>query len=656
MRPPPAPSRSWPTAGPSSAVWSRLADVGEPDRPPARRLAQHEPCGIDRGCGVGGAADVVGPDPATGDDDRAQPAVDLEQLHERRVARPRRPAAHVDRPGPVRCRSWRTTHEAVALEDRLLEPRPLALQHRSSARPRHEPRPAVRSFARSAARSPASSPVPGRPGRRAVPAPRPPPLAPPQLRPRAARWTAWRLREPSQLVALHAKPAPAARCCPSVARWSSRASSPRRQACQTPRTSSRPVRIERLGQPGGGAHQPGGVAAVAGRRSPEPRRPLLLPGIAAVRPASSHASGASSERASSRLSGELARPPSSSPPLGAGASPGRQHDQLGPGPRHLPPLPSEKVPRGRAAARAATASPRASSAKARYSSSSARFTDGRRSLSSSTAAAAAASSGRPAASNALHRSWPDLDRHLAPGRQGALCLRVQPQCGRQVTTAERDVPLVVDVLRGLEVLTLDLEDPVRLLQGPLGAHHVAHVEVHHGHRRERAGLPDPVAQGPRASQRASEVSQRLGDADPARRTARSHDASGTGRGPSGRRPPRPTGPAHEVPLWVRPPNARELPERRPHVRQAVGVTTAPRQVSAQPQLAQRLVGPALVAKDDAVRMARHRQHPRVGRRLNQFLGARRGLGRLGDREPQQLLGVGHVLDCWAPADPSPPAP
>ena len=84
-------------------------------------------------------------------------------------------------------------------------------------------------------------------------------------------------------------------------------------------------------------------------------------------------------------------------------------------------------------------------------------------------------------------------------------------------------------------------------------------------------------------------------------------------------------------------------ERGPDVREAIRVPAAPRQLPRRPELADGLDGAALVAQDDAVGVARHGQRPRVDRHRDQLSSAGRRLGRLGDGQPQQGLGLGHLL-------------
>ena len=108
-------------------------------------------------------------------------------------------------------------------------------------------------------------------GQRAGPARGPPPLAPPQLRSGAGRRPrgaapAGPARRPAP------RPAPAARCCPA---WpGGRRGRPARAGRRaTPRVRRRAgPRSERLGQPGGGPHQPGRMAPVARGGRPQLRR------------------------------------------------------------------------------------------------------------------------------------------------------------------------------------------------------------------------------------------------------------------------------------------------------------------------------------------------------------------------------------------------
>ena len=207
-------------------------------------------------------------DPAAGDDDRPQPAVDLEQLHERRVADLVDQPVHVEaaRAGPVPLRDADQTPPVL---DRLLEPGPLALQHGSSlVVVPGLGQPAV--VGAQGGQQTGQLPVARRAHR----------VAGRAQRARAtARSTTAGVRGRASTAWRTAPAGPARRPCtdasarssvlPSVARWSSRASSPRRQACHTPRTIAALVAVERLGQPRRGPHQPRAVAPVPGGGRPQ---------------------------------------------------------------------------------------------------------------------------------------------------------------------------------------------------------------------------------------------------------------------------------------------------------------------------------------------------------------------------------------------------
>ena len=330
------------------------------DRATAGRLPQHEPRGVDRGTGVRGAAHGVGPHPAAGDHDGAQPTVDLEQLHERRVAdlvdqaaRRRGP------PGPAAARSVAPTSRRrcwIAFSSRA--------RSRSSTRRRLVVvaglgQPAVVGAQRG--QQPGELAVVRRPQRGLGQRRGPPPLAPPQLRRVAVRATAWRQRQPGQLVPAHRG---------QRAQLGAPQRGPMVVQCVQPAAAGVPhatsvadlVPVERLGQPGRGTDQPRRVSTVAGGRGPQLRR-VVRPTSAAARPASSHATGASSDRASSSGHGQ---------PCGASASALPSHrDGAGPtsttsSARSLSPPRRpwrRKLRRAdRAATSAASASPRASSA------------------------------------------------------------------------------------------------------------------------------------------------------------------------------------------------------------------------------------------------------------------------------------------------------
>ena len=267
-----------------------------------------------------------------------QLTVDLEQLHERRVSDLVDQPRHVEA-GPDRPRAVGRADQSPAVLDRLLQPGPLALQHRSSSRRRPGPR---TDAGRWRAARPGDRPAPGRSaagrglGQRAPPA-----LAPPQLRP-CAGVNGVALRQPGQLVPLHRSQRPqlgAAQRGPVVVECVQPASA----GVPHPPHLAALVPVERLGEPGRGPDQPGRVTAVAGGRCPQ--RPSRRPARRRLQPG---------PRATTRSG----RPPTGPPraggpaaaavfgerePLGADPSPGREHHQFRPCGRHLPPLAPEAV-------------------------------------------------------------------------------------------------------------------------------------------------------------------------------------------------------------------------------------------------------------------------------------------------------------------------